>query len=76
MLRSHDRIDNGGEIVHVGKGLYTKDDVIEGTVSVYPSIFWVSDDCEKGKRRQYVFAQYSVSQVDGAAIIMAYHAGV
>jgi hypothetical protein len=44
VLRSNDRIDNGGQIVYIGKSLYTKDDVIEGTILVSSSIFRVSND--------------------------------
>lgn len=42
-MRSNDGFDDGGEIVNIGEGFYTEEDVIEGLFEVIARFFGRSD---------------------------------
>jgi len=44
MLGSNNGIDNGGEVIDIGKRFYTKNDIVESALSTSGSIFWCSDN--------------------------------
>lgn len=47
VMRCDNRVDNSGEVVDIGEGFYTEDDIIERTVSSVRGIFWISDNCNE-----------------------------
>lgn len=47
MLRGHDRLDDGGEIVDVGERLYAEDNVVECAVLARGGLFWGFNDCRR-----------------------------
>lgn len=48
MLRSDNRVNDGGEIVNIGKGFNTENDIVEcTTVSNTGGIFGIADNCEE-----------------------------
>lgn len=46
MLRSDDGIDHGRQVVNIGKGLYTENDIVEcAALSASGSLFGCPDNC-------------------------------
>ena len=56
MLRSDDGIDHGRQVVNIGKGLYTEDDIVECTaLSAGGSLFGCPDNCVIASRISTTF---------------------
>lgn len=44
MLRSHDGVDDRGEIIDIRKGFYAENDIVEGALLLMSGIFWRSNN--------------------------------
>ena len=46
MLGCDDGVNDSGEVVDIGEGLDTEDDIVECAVSARRGFFWRLDNCE------------------------------